>query len=254
MESTVKRVAAEKRAGNRRRFNKMKIHYFQHVPWEGLGNIEDWIKSHKYVLSGTRFYAGDTLPELREIDVLIVMGGPMGAYDDKKYSWLAAEKQFIRKSIDAGKKVLGICLGSQLIAQVLGSIVYPHIHKEIGWFPLKLTDEGRNSKILAGFPAEFSVFHWHGDTFSFPRGAARLAETAACRNQAFSYGNNVLGLQFHLDVGRENLAAWIEKGAAELVESRYVQTSEQILGRPEDEFAGIKEYMHKILNRFLIGE
>ena len=225
----------------------MRIHYFQHVPYEGLGNIEGWIKSQKYALSATRFYAADPLPQLAGIDWLIIMGGPMGAYDDKKYPWLTAEKQFIRDSINAGKKVLGICLGAQLIANVLGAKVYPHIHKEIGWFPLKLTDEGREAKAIREFPGEFLVFHWHGDTFSFPPGAQHLAETVACRNQAFSYGDKVVGLQFHLDVQRENIEQWIKNGAAELVKGPYVQTAAQMLV-PENEFEKIQKYMYKILD------
>ncbi len=225
----------------------MKIHYFQHVPYEGLGNIEGWIKSQKHELSATRFYKTDPLPQLAEIDLLIIMGGPMGAYDDQKYPWLTAEKQFIRESINTGKKVLGICLGAQLIAMVLGAAVYPHIHKEIGWFPLKLTGEGMESKVFNGFPNEFLAFHWHADTFSFPSGAERLAETAACRNQAFSYGDRVIGLQFHLDAKRENIEQWIQNGAAELVKEQYVQASEQMVP-PEDEFEKIQKYMYKILD------
>ncbi len=225
----------------------MRIHYFQHVPYEGLGNIEGWIKSKKYSLSATRFYTNDPLPKLEEIDLLIIMGGPMGAYDDKKFSWLTAEKQFIYESIIAGKKVLGICLGAQLIAKVLGATVYPHIHKEIGWFPLKLTDEGKESKVFKEFPDEFLAFHWHADTFSFPRGAARIAETVACRNQAFSYGDKVLGLQFHLDAKRENIEQWIENDATELVKEQYIQTPEQMLPL-EDEFEKIQKYMYKILD------
>jgi len=225
----------------------MRIHYLQHVPYEGLGNIEGWIKSRKYAFSATRFYTADPLPGLAEIDWLIIMGGPMGTYEDKKYPWLTAEKQFIRDSINAGKKVLGICLGAQLIAAVLGAKVYPHIHKEIGWFPLKLTDEGGESKVFKEFPREFLAFHWHGDTFSVPRGVAHLAETVACRNQAFSYGDKVVGLQFHLDVQRENIEQWIKNGAAELVQGSYVQTPEQMLV-PENEFEKIQKYMYKILD------
>jgi GMP synthase-like glutamine amidotransferase len=228
----------------------MKIHYFQHVPYEGLGNIEDWIKAGKHALSRTRFYAADSLPNQEEVDSLIIMGGPMGAYEDKKYPWLTAEKQFIRQTIDAGKKVLGICLGAQLIATVLGAKVYPQVHKEIGWFKLKLTDEGMESKFFQGFPVEFPAFHWHADTFSFPRGAHRLAETAACRNQAFCYGDKVLGLQFHLDVLRENIEEWIDNGRAHLVKAPYIQTTEQMLAADSD-FEKIQKYMYKLLNHFL---
>jgi GMP synthase-like glutamine amidotransferase len=228
----------------------MRIHYFQHVPFEGLGNIEDWIRTKNYEISATHFYAGDSLPKLSEIDLLIIMGGPMGAYDDKKYPWLAAEKKFIEAAIQAGKKVLGICLGAQLIASVLGAKVYPHIHKEIGWFPLRLTDEGREAEVFKGFSPELPAFHWHGDTFSFPAGAARLAETAACRNQAFSYGNDVIGLQFHLDVTRESVKQLIENCEAELVSAPYIQMPQQLLSSA-DEFEEIRKYMHKLLDNFI---
>ncbi len=228
----------------------MRIHYFQHVPFEGLGNIEGWVRSKNYALSATRFYAADPLPKIDEIDWLVIMGGPMGACEDKKHPWLTAEKNFIEASIKAGKKVLGICLGAQLIASVLGDKVYPHIHKEIGWFPLMLTAEGRASDVLKGFPAELPVFHWHGDTFSLPRGAVHLAATAACRNQAFAYGSKVIGLQFHLDVKRMMVEQLIEHGAAELVKAQYIQSPEQML-RPDDEFENIQKYMYKLLDNFL---
>jgi GMP synthase-like glutamine amidotransferase len=227
----------------------MRIHYFQHVPFEGLGNIEDWIKSQNYRLSATRLYAADPLPDLDEIDLLIIMGGPMGADDDKIYPWLTAEKRFTEAAIQAGKKVLGICLGAQLIATVLGARVYPNVHKEIGWFPLTLTIEGRAAEVFKGCPAKLPVFHWHGDTFSLPAGAARLAETIACRNQAFAQGN-VVGLQFHLDVTRESVEQLVANCGTELVSAPYIQTPQQLL-RPADEFAEIRKYMYKLLDNFL---
>lgn len=228
----------------------MKVHCFRHVPFEGLGNIEGWLKSKKFKLSSTCFYAADPLPQLDEIDLLIIMGGPMGAYDDKNYPWLTMEKKFIEAAISAEKKVLGICLGAQLIASVLGAIVYPHIHKEIGYFPLKLTEEGMESKFFRGFPVEFPAFHWHGDTFTFPRGAARLAETVACRNQAFSYDDRVIALQFHLDLKRENVEQLIENCGGELTKEKYIQTPEQMLLSP-DEFRLIQEHMYKLLDNFV---
>jgi GMP synthase-like glutamine amidotransferase len=228
----------------------MRIHYFQHVPFEGLGNIEDWIKSKNYELSATRFYTADSLPELDAIDCLIIMGGPMGVYDDKKYPWLTAEKSFIEATLRTGKKVLGICLGAQLIASVLGAKVYPHIHKEIGWFPLKLTDEGIKAKVLRGFPVKLPAFHWHGDTFSLPAGAAHLAETTACRNQAFSYNDRVIGLQFHLDFKRESVEQLIENCGVELMSAPYIQTPQQLL-LPADEFGKIRKHMYKLLDNFI---
>lgn len=228
----------------------MRVHYFQHVSFEGLGNIEGWLKAKKYTLSSTHFYAADPLPRLDEIDLLIIMGGPMGAYDDEKYPWLTTEKSFIEAAIHAGKKVLGICLGAQLIASVLGAKVYPHNHKEIGWFPLQLTDEGMKSRLFRGFPMEFPAFHWHGDTFICPDGSVRLAETVACRNQAFSYEDRVLGLQFHLDLQRENVEQLIENCGDELTAEQYIQMPEQML-LAADEFGNIQQYMYKLLDNLV---
>jgi GMP synthase (glutamine-hydrolysing) len=227
----------------------MRIHYFQHVPFEGLGNIENWIKAKGHSLSSTHFYENAVMPELEDIDWLIVMGGPMGAYDEKIYPWLVAEKQFILQAIKKGIKVLGICLGAQLIASVLGAKVYPNSHKEIGWFPLRLTTAGAASDLFEGFPVEFIVFHWHGDTFDLPAGAKHLAASEACVHQAFLYNKNVLGLQFHLDVLKDNIAEWVQSGAEELIEAPYIQTAGEMLSQ-DKRFAVIEKYMGQVLDRF----
>jgi GMP synthase-like glutamine amidotransferase len=226
----------------------MRIHYFQHVPFEGLGNIEDWIVSKGHPLSSTRFFRNETPPPLGDIDWLIIMGGPMGVYDEDKYPWLAAEKQFIRGAIDRGITVLGICLGAQLIASALGAKVHPHVCKEIGWFPITLTPEGVASAVFEGFPRELEVFHWHGDTFALPAGAKHLAASAACSNQAFLYKRNVLALQFHLDVRRSTIAEWVKEGAGELVPAPYIQEADQMLA-PKKSFPIIEEYMWQLLDR-----
>jgi len=225
----------------------MRIHSFQHVHYEGLGNIADWIAARRHQLSITRFFQNDPLPQIADVDLLIIMGGPMGAYEENIYPWLAAEKKFIREAIEAGKKVLGICLGAQLIASVLGSDVYPDIHREIGWFPLSLTDEGMESKVFAELPVELTAFHWHADTFTFPAGAVRLAQSAACRNQAFLYGDKVVGLQFHLDVKKEDVVRWVKQGGALLTPEQYVQSAEEIISRVND-FETMEKHMHSILH------
>ena len=225
----------------------MRIHCFQHVPFEGLGNIEEWITARRHSLSATSFYNNDALPEQSAIDWLIIMGGPMGAYEENLYSWLAAEKKFIGEAIDAGKKVLGICLGAQLIASALGARVYPNAYKEIGWYPVHLTKEGREAAEFQGFPAEFPVFHWHGDTFDLPAGAIHLAESSACRNQAFIYREKVLALQFHLDVRKENVEEWVRTGVAELGNAPYIQRVED-MRTYENQFAMLRLYMYKILD------
>jgi GMP synthase (glutamine-hydrolysing) len=229
----------------------MKIHYFQHVPFEGLGNIENWIKSKGHSLSATHFYENAALPKLNEIDWLIVMGGPMGAYEEDIYPWLVIEKKFIERAIESGIKVLGICLGAQLIASVLGAKVYPNAHKEIGWFPLRLTKAGADSYIFEGFPAEFTVFHWHGDTFNLPAGAKHLAASEVCVHQAFLYNKNVLALQFHLDVLKDNIAQWVQSGANELIEAPYIQKAGEMLSQDE-RFAVIEKYMGQVLDSFAL--
>ena len=179
----------------------LRIHYFQHVPFEGLACIEDWVHQHGHTLSATLWFeAGPLLPALDQIDWLIVMGGPMGVYEEQRFPWLRREQAFIRQAIDAGKTVLGICLGAQLIASALGSAVYPAAQREIGWWPIRKTEAGRVFPLFADLPEELTVFHWHGDTFDLPAGAVHLADSAACVQQAFAFGERVLALQFHFEV------------------------------------------------------
>ena len=200
-----------------------------HVPFEGLGCIENWINSQNHSVSYTRFYEHYQLPLPQEIDWLIVMGGPMGVYDESIYPWLQEEKQFIRKMIDTGKTVIGICLGSQLIAEVLGAKVYPNKQKEIGWFDIEKTDN--NLSITAGIENRFPVFHWHGDTFESPVESIRLFCSDVTNNQAFLYKEKVLGLQFHFEVTVESMKLMVENGQEELVKSDSIQTAEEILNQ-----------------------
>src|SRR5690606_32591469 len=113
--------------------------------------------------------------------------------------WMKEEKKLIEKAILKGKRVIGICLGAQLIADVLGARVFPNKEKEIGWFPIELTEEGQKSPFFAGFNKTETVFHWHGDTFEIPKGAEHIASSKVCENQAFLFDHKVLGLQFHLE-------------------------------------------------------
>ena len=126
----------------------IKVHFLQHVQYEGLGSIADWIHGNSYDLTVTQLFNDQSLPDPGDIDFLIIMGGPMGIYQEDKYPWLKKEKLFIEQAIKKNKKVLGICLGAQLIADVLGSKVFPNKYQEIGWFPVRLTDDSKNSKLF----------------------------------------------------------------------------------------------------------
>ena len=201
----------------------MKLHHLQHVPFEGLGTIGDWASKNHFETSRTRLFAGDALPGIGSFDGLVVMGGPMGIHDHRQYPWLAAEKRFIKEAIDAGKTVLGICLGAQLIADALGARVYPGPQKEIGWFPIQRA-EGAPPLL----PEQLVAFHWHGDTFDLPAGAVRLASSEACANQGFVYRHRVVSLQFHLETTPQSLEALIENCADELVDAPFIQTAEQM--------------------------
>ncbi len=203
----------------------MKVHYFQHVAFEGLGYIEEWAKANGHQLNATKFYEKHHLPNLTSFDMLVVMGGPMGVYDEKEFPWLFEEKAFIKKAIEADKTVVGICLGAQLIAETLGAKVYPNKVKEIGWFPIQKSGHF----FFKSLPDDFVVFHWHGDTFDLPRKAVQLASTEACRNQAFLYNKKVLGLQFHLEATEKSLQEMLDNGKNELTAGDYIQTEKQIL-------------------------
>lgn len=226
------------------------IHYLQHVPFEGLGSIESWLVDNGHTLSSTHLYEQEALPDITAFDMLIVMGGPMGIYDYHEHPWLKPEKKFIRACIDAGKPVLGICLGAQLIADVLGGKVTRNPEKEIGWFSIEVTAEGRDTAIGQLLAEADDTFHWHGDTFAIPPGAIHLARSDACEHQAFLYDGRVLGLQFHLEVTPAGAAALCSECAHELVPARYVQTANEILA-PAGYFQHINQLMQGILSQLL---
>jgi GMP synthase-like glutamine amidotransferase len=210
----------------------MKIHCIQHVKFETPGTITEWIEKKNYFLSVTRLYENEDFPEIDTFDLLIVMGGPMNIYEYEKYTWLKEEKAFLEKAIAGGKAVLGICLGAQLLADVLKAEVFMNNYKEIGWFPVSAVKENKfEIPLLEGIPDEFTAFHWHGDTFSLPEEAKRLFESEACKNQGFIYENRVIGLQFHLEMSNQTIKNVIENSRDELVKGKYIQTESEMLER-----------------------
>lgn len=227
----------------------MRIQVFQHVPFEGPGSLADDFKARGFTLATTHWYAGDTAPSLESFDGLVVMGGPMGVYDQAEYPWLEAEKALIKAAIEANKPVLGICLGAQLIASALGAEVSRNPEREIGWFPLKAQASASSQSPFADvFAGEPEVFHWHGDTFALPSGAVWLASSQACAYQAFSVGERVLALQFHLETTEASARALIAECGNELDGSRFVQSVEAMLANPQ-RFAAINALMTRVVDR-----
>ncbi|WP_347373999.1 type 1 glutamine amidotransferase [Aequorivita sp. Q41] len=210
----------------------MNIHYLQHVSYEGLGYIETWLNENRYQLTGTHFFEeGYTLPAIDSIDAIIIMGGPMSVYDEHTYPWLFEEKVFINNCIKASKKVLGICLGAQLMAVCLGAKVYPAKNKEIGWFSVMANPSARNIQwMYKFFENDQTVFHWHGDTFGIPiDGNFELLTSIGNKHQAFYHSKDVIGLQFHLEVTETSLMQMLDNGTNELKEAAFVQSQEEIL-------------------------
>jgi GMP synthase (glutamine-hydrolysing) len=188
----------------------------RHVAFEDLGSFEPVLAAAgfaiRYVEAGLDDFDG---LDPAGMDLLVVLGGPIGAYEDGNYPFLAGELRLIEARLRAGRPVVGICLGAQLMARALGARVYPNGGvKEIGWSALDLSDAGRASPLapLEGVP----VLHWHGDTFDLPEGAAWLASTPATRHQAFSWGRSALGLQFHVEATGRGLERWFIGHACEI--------------------------------------
>lgn len=226
----------------------MRIHYLQHVPFEGPGCIADWAAAHGHQLSATRLFAGELPPAVSAVDWVVVMGGPMNVYEEDRYAWLADEKAFIRAAIDADKTVLGICLGAQLIADVLGGPVTRNPVGEIGWFPIELTPAGAAHPLLADLPSTLNAFHWHDDTFALPPGSTLLASSEGCTNQAFAYGRRVVGLQFHLEMGFSNAQNLIANCQCEIGDGPYMQRPDDLLADGFC-FEDANHFMFSVLDR-----
>lgn len=215
----------------------MRLHGLRHASFEKEGQIAEWAREHGHSLTHTDLWNGETPPEIDSFDFLIVMGGPMNIYEEDKFPWLAVEKRFLRESIAAGKRVLGVCLGAQLLADVLGGPVSKGKNREIGWFPVTPGPDAAKSSIFSKLPASYLAFHWHGDTFAIPPQALWVARSAACAHQAFTaHGDRVVGLQFHLEVSAESLAAMATGCADEITVGPahpYVQPAADMTAHPE---------------------
>lgn len=188
----------------------------RHVAFEDLGTFEAEFAAAGYSVK----YVEAPTDDLQRLDicapdVVVILGGPIGAYEDDRYPFLRHELALIERRLKADRALLGICLGAQLIARVSGARVYPGAYKEIGWGDVSLTEAGAKS-VLAPLSAKLPVLHWHGDSFDLPQDAQRLASTALYPNQAFSIGPRVLGLQFHLEASARTLESWLVGHAVEL--------------------------------------
>jgi GMP synthase-like glutamine amidotransferase len=231
----------------------LRAHVLQHARFESPSNLAVWLRARGAALATTRLWAGDPLPAPEAFDWLLVMGGAMNADEESRYPWLTEEKRAIERAIAAQKHVIGVCLGSQLIARVLGAKVTRNRFPEIGWFPIERVESAQASAVGRVLPASAEVFHWHGDTFTLPQGAVQLARSAACEQQAFAYGERVLALQFHPEMTPESTLAFAETGADELVPGPWIQTREAMLA-DGSRYARLEALLARLLQAFAAGE
>lgn len=222
----------------------MKIHVLQHVAFEGPAAIADWASMRGHALSSTHYFAkGWQHPDLADFDLLVIMGGPMGVGDTSEYSWLQPEMDFVKSVLHAGKKVLGVCLGAQIMAHVLGGKVTRNPLREIGWFPVQSNSDW--------FPKEFIAFHWHGETFSIPPNATPLCSSVACANQAFLWEGRAIGLQFHLETTEASAEALVTHAAADLSNpGEWVQDAGQIRKGSQEHSARLNRHLFQLLDRW----
>lgn len=235
----------------------MRVHVLRHVPFEGPGLIAEWAALRGYSLTES-FALTEEFPDLDDVGLLVVMGGPMGANDDEAHPWLTAEKRYLASAVRAastedgtsGPAVLGVCLGAQLLAVASGGSVHRNPLREIGWYPVRLTGRGAADRIFSAFPEELVVGLWHGDTFELPEGVSPTLSSEACRNQAFSLaGGRVVGLQFHLEWDTDDVRLLALECADEIrVEDRWVTPAPDFVDQAERWVAPCREVLFGMLD------
>ena len=230
----------------------LRVHYFQHIAGEGFGSCYDYLKAHQAKITATEFFALpvdlslelEALPDIDEVDLLIIMGGTMSVNDEANYPWLKLEKRWLRRYLSAGKPAIGLCLGGQLIANALGASVSRNQYQELGWM-----DVVRVSHVPENYfqiPEKINIMQWHSETFEIPRGGVRLAQNNVCQNQMYQIGRNVLGFQFHPEMTPHALQLLIENEEDSAVfNGEYVQPIAELKKTIKSKF----EQGNQLLNR-----
>lgn len=223
----------------------MRVHYILHASFEKLGAIESWLEKNQYKATSTHTYKGETLPDVSEFDLLIIMGGPQSAVHLDRYPYLQDEVVLAKDAIQANKAVLGVCLGAQLIGVALGAKAEPSPNREIGIYPVTKTAEAETDAIFKQFSSQFDVMHWHNDMPGLAPEAVLLASSAGCPRQAFRYGDRVYGFQFHMELTPGLIQKMAEHCAQDLEPAQYVQSADVLL---QQDLTEINRKMHIALD------
>ena len=227
---------------------KRNIFVFQHVDCEGPGAFGGSAAALEIRDPSRRLPSRD---EIAASSGLIVLGGPMGVYETERYPWMTEEIDRVACAVRAGKPVLGVCLGSQILAAALGARVYPHARKEIGWDDIELLAGARDDPLLTGLPSTVKAFHWHGDTFDLPAGAVHLASSRTCRNQAFRFGPNAWGLQCHLEIDRDDPLNWAQVYCEEVRETGAPTVGTNFRADTEMFWPLLRNHAERVATRFV---
>ncbi len=225
----------------------MKIHVLQHAEYEGPGEIATWARERGHAVDITHLYRGEALPFWDSFDLLVVMGGEMNIYQYRDWPWLKPEREMIEAALAAGKRVVGICLGGQLIADALGARVTQNSEHELGWLPIIFTPEAREA--FGHLPETATVLHWHGDTFELPEGAIRLASSLGCLEQGYVIPGKCLGLQFHMEAD-PGLAAQMVQSQDYWPSGPFVQTRLEIVVQAAIHHSANRALLHGMLDAF----
>lgn len=230
------------------------VYALQHLAAEPLGIIGEALEARGVAAEYVRLFDGEPVPDdMRDAAGLIVMGGSMGAYEQDKYPFLSREIRLIEAALKAEKPVLGICLGSQLVATALGAEVRSADRKEIGWLPVTLTEAATDDKLFDSVESRFTAYHWHGDVFDLPGGAAALASSAQTPCQAFAYEERAYGLLFHLEATQKIVEDMLRGFSEELDEERI--DGAEILAQSHDHLARHQSIGRSVFQRWasLVG-
>ncbi|OQW46934.1 MAG: hypothetical protein A4S09_03235 [Proteobacteria bacterium SG_bin7] len=232
----------------------LKVLVFQHVAHEILGTLNSLLKERKFRVRYINYERDpESRPSIEKYDSLIILGGHMGVYEADKYTHIKIEMQIIEEALKKNIPILGICLGAQILAHVLGANVKKHTQKEIGWSNLHLTPEGHIDRLFNHFKKTEKVFQMHGDTFEIPKSAEHLAYSDICKGQAFRYGEKVYGLQFHLEVDRPMIERWLKSPIhkKDLAETSGILTEEKIITETQDCIDRSIQLSNQTFNNFI---